>query len=619
MTEKINFNKQYKNYLNKRLFYVLVVFIICASFMTSQHAFAVISVEWIRFGLPIPNNDVNNMISGDLFGIEPVLSLRVVDTDPGGPAGNGMTDDVIAVNLSSTTGDNIILNLNEFGGDTGVFTNNKVIFMSNNAKFQSLSDTATLTIADNSKIDGTPNDVLIGGVNGAFIASETTGAFGGIFIDLNEIDDTGVFIRKISLCNTPGCSNSALAILEASVDDTITIADDLTFDIINGYVVSNTSGNGAIIIEAPGTVTASYKGVDRTISNIINPPGRGGGGIVSPGLVVDSPLQAPQPTSSGCDGDCSPPTLGIDENFNRIVSDGFSFNGNPVDVELYYTPYPLITANVGEQNITTLKIYENMGADNISHVGLAFGLGEGESFNDSKATINLDISRDGKEVVSVYDPENALDNVTVTTEKGSCGNASADCLIVHIGHMFRDSLNFNMVATYVWDFSRNSWQNYYNHGIEIRGESLNPPKTQLAAFGTKEMRGLYELVQIDKREDIWQDEFGNLYHYHGNDRFGLIYSAPKELVYDKPTMHGCDRNCNWFEQYKLNEQLLAQITLNDKVLRGKVIQGEPPAKPIFHEANILQRSEDPVLQQLILYEQERASKLYNDLFDGLHP
>ena len=50
---------------------------------------------------------------------------------------------------------------------------------------------------------------------------------------------------------------------------------------------------------------------------------------------------------------------------------------------------------------------------------------------------------------------------------------------------------------------------------------MNPPKTKMIAFGTKEMRGTYELVQIDKKEDIWQDEFGNLYAHLGNDRFDV--------------------------------------------------------------------------------------------------
>ena len=95
----------------------------------------------------------------------------------------------------------------------------------------------------------------------------------------------------------------------------------------------------------------------------------------------------------------------------------------------------------------------------------------------------------------------------------------------------------------------------------------------------------------------------------------MFTEIPKKLVYDTPTMHGCDRSCNWFEHYKLHEQLLAQLTLNNEIMKGKTIQGEPPAEPFSHEFVILQRSEDPELQQSILREIVKAEELYDVLFE----
>lgn len=579
-------------------------------------AFADPEVQWIR---TFPLADFANIDgnSGDLFLNTTPVHLRVSDTDSGF-VGNSISD-TITVSLSSTTGDDIDLILNEVD-DTGVFENNKVIFMQNDARI-SLGISAILTIEDESKAGNSiPNEVLDGFTEPIAVRSESH--LSGILVDVSEVDDTGVFTTVLNFCNTSGCSDDNTSTLEISPNDTITAMFRKIDNVQIGYVISNLGGDGAIIAGDTSIVTASYDGVERAVIISFPGPGGGSGGPVAPVVVVDSgPFDDPDDpivvdpsdgTGSGCSGDCTPPTLGVDEDGDRLVYDGFQYNGNPVDVELYYTPYPLITVDVGVENLTVLKIYDNNGPQNIAHVGLGFGLGKGESFNDSKATINLDISSDGTETTSLFDPENVLDNVQITTEEAPCGlNTTAQCLAVFIYHTFREPLNFNMVATYIWDFKLNAWQNYYNHGIEIVGDSLNPPKTELVYFGTKQLVGLYELVRIDKKQDIWQDKYGDLFQYLGNDRFDLVYKVPKETVYDKPTMHGCDRHCNWFEHYKLHQQLLAEINLRDTIMKGKPIQGEPPDEPFSHEFKILKRSEDPVLQQAILDEISRAEELFD--------
>ncbi len=77
---------------------------------------------------------------------------------------------------------------------------------------------------------------------------------------------------------------------------------------------------------------------------------------------------------SGCAVDCEEPTLGVDSTGKRLVTNGFTYNGKSVDVETFFTPYPLITADVGKQNKAEFKIYENQGPENIRHFSFAFGL-----------------------------------------------------------------------------------------------------------------------------------------------------------------------------------------------------------------------------------------------------
>jgi len=62
-----------------------------------------------------------------------------------------------------------------------------------------------------------------------------------------------------------------------------------------------------------------------------------------------------------CGVDCTEPTLGVNSDGTRLVDNGFSYNGQSIDVDYYFTPYPLVTVNVGKQNVAEFKIYENRG------------------------------------------------------------------------------------------------------------------------------------------------------------------------------------------------------------------------------------------------------------------
>lgn len=208
----------------------------------------------------------------------------------------------------------------------------------------------------------------------------------------------------------------------------------------------------------------------------------------------------------GCTGDCEEPTLGIDDSGRRLVDGGFTYNGKSIDVERFFTPYPLVTVSTGVENIAEFKIFDNKGPDNITHFELAFGLAKGESIGTSKVVINWDKSFDDIETVTLNDPENILENVKVTTWEDACSdNQSQKCLVIRVVHTFRAPLDFNILGTNVWDGHRNAWQNYYNHGIEIIGESLNPPKE----YDGIDKGHIYRLTEIGKNTAV--DKFGNVW------------------------------------------------------------------------------------------------------------
>jgi len=265
----------------------------------------------------------------------------------------------------------------------------------------------------------------------------------------------------------------------------------------------------------------SYGGA--TATAIVKEPGNGGGGggggpIHRPGLVLNF-----LGTLLGGSSQFAPPTLGLDENQKRIVDDGFSFNGIPVDVLQYYTPYPLITTPVGQNNTIKLKIYEENGPRNIAHIGLSYGLGKGQIFNQGQATIEYDKTFDGIESITLFDPNHVLGPVNVTSTITQCSfHNNAQCLEVTFDHMFREPLEYNMIATNIWDFERNGWQNYFNHGVQIVGESMNPP----AEYSGIYKGHIYHLTETGKNTAI--DDDGN------NWTFDKIWNRD----YIKPSKRG---------------------------------------------------------------------------------
>jgi len=310
----------------------------------------------------------------------------------------------------------------------------------------------------------------------------------------------------------------------------------------------------------------------------------------------------------GCD-DCEAPTLGIDSESKRIVDNGFIYNGKSTDAERFFTPYPLITATVGKQNTAVFKIYEDKGPENIKHFSFAYGLDKGELIGESKAIIELDIDYEGTETVTVTDPENVLDNIKVSTNIANCNDNNFDtqCLIVTIDHMFRAPLDFNIVGTDVWDMQRNSWQNYFNHGIEVTGESLNPAKK----YDGINAGHIYHLTEIGK--NIALDEFGNSWSFqYGKWMKDFVQN---ERVQD--TSSEFTRNHSDFAEYKKLQAKNAIPQLLE--LCPTCLDSFTDFEDSFgHEySNEQNKLDNPEIIQKMILENDRAQKIMNYLLDPL--
>lgn len=595
----------------KQISLLLIIFLIGISSvyfsLGNSYANHAASINWV--------NGANDVIlggdynSGDIITPTVPVYIFVLDADEAGSS--------VTVTLQSDT-ETINIQVPRFNA-TGF--RSQIIFMQDNYR---INPDQTVTSVVNDPLCSAPfagvcdpgvkeilDSTITGNFDGVYVASSTTGFFGGIGLILEETEvNSLIFEGDFQVSSTPGSTDEGAAIIEVASGDVLTFTVDGLGGFIFNAVITGDDKTAGIIVPTTGTVPertveASYAFAPSSSFLVSSQPPAGGGGtggLTPPGLVVDS--------SSGdgggsCGGDCQPPTLGLDKMYNRIVKNGFSYNGNPVDVEHYYTPYPLIKVNVGDENTVVLKIYDNLGVSNIEHVALAFGLGHGQTFTQSKAIINWDRLLDDSIKIWKNDPENALDNIHITTSEDKCnGQTGPNCLIMTIKHTFMEPLEFNMVSTYVWDKSKNGWQNYYNHGIHVEGKSLNPPKQHIGI----DKGHLIHLIEVEKNKAL--DDEGNVWIF---EKTWTKEFVSKGKIVKEISSHGYDRDHPYFEIYKKEQELLAQQKLTDyglNTISEKVVK---ESKTVLIEPK--SRSNDAILQEAIIKEISRAEIAFKEKFN----
>ena len=447
--------------------------------------------------------------------------------------------DIELFNLSGTFDTNLIITLSTA---LGITLNSTHVFVvdagsNNRVEILNLSGNIVDTVGAAELVD--PTDVTVDS-NGRIIVSD------------NDDDRIEIFDSSGNFLTSFASGGSFPIGVDVDSNNRIIVSDAVNMNV----KIFDSSGNLLTTFGSFGTGDGEFSSpsgltVDSN-DRIIVPDSAG------PSSRIQVFAYVTPPSGGGSCSDCTPPTLGFDSNGRQFVSDGFTYNGLPVDVQYFFTSYPLNTVKVGVPNNAEFRIYENQGPDNISHFEFAFGLEKGQMLSESLAVIEWDRDFTGKETVTVVDPNNILSDVTVVTTTETCGEINSSlCLIISINHTFRESLPFDMIATNVWDVKRNSSQNYFNHGIHIVGDSLNPADTTMVAFGSKDMRGLYKLTQIDSIEDIWIDEFGNIYQNHGNNKFIKISKAKEIKFDDYLSMHGYDRMDSSFASIKQDQANLA--------------------------------------------------------------
>lgn len=182
--------------------------------------------------------------------------------------------------------------------------------------------------------------------------------------------------------------------------------------------------------------------------------------------------------SGGCSGDCNPPTLGQDSSGRTYVNDGFAINGKSYDVAHFKQDIPTETIKVKEPVTVTLKVFENSGTSSLTHVILKLGLEEkiisGIKIPYSPVEIMWENPFDSTPSVSVEDPNNLVDNVTVESAMTEDVFGTVDSVMVY-DFTFTPVEKFNteVILVTMWDYKNNAWTNYFHDALLIEDDE-NP-------------------------------------------------------------------------------------------------------------------------------------------------
>lgn len=173
---------------------------------------------------------------------------------------------------------------------------------------------------------------------------------------------------------------------------------------------------------------------------------------------------------SGCSGDCTPPTMGLDPSENSLVKNGFTINQKSFDVESFDQVIPTQLSKVGQPVDVSLRIYENSGPFYLSNVKMT--LGEKEEFLGGQwvkiypIQIVWEQGIDGKKSFFVIDENDVISDVNVVY---SISDDSAIGQVSVLTYTFvpLSEINLTPIIITMWDHNLSSWTNYFYDSLKI--------------------------------------------------------------------------------------------------------------------------------------------------------
>ncbi|MGQ0791967.1 MAG: hypothetical protein ACT4NJ_07080 [Nitrosopumilaceae archaeon] len=296
--------------------------------------------------------------------------------------------ETITVDIKSDTDQTgIQLDLKETDIDSGIFENKDLIFMSGR-DFFSIGDTVTMIQKETETAFITDNTIKIK----VRSTSDSTGI--PDFVLTRTGPDTDFFEGTLEFTSGE-TSGNAIKVADGNI-----ISIEYRDEIANGLIIPNPDSTvGAIEAAIDDTITVTYMGTSTTakIVDSSGGAGRGGGGFIRPGLVLNVIVGI---FGGGSGGGNNPPSFGT-SSFATITGGEEGFGGIISDNDVN-TLEQTKTFKVGEKAVLRFDFTEGGGIGKIEHIGLYTNVRDGQKRQDSDAYIYYDPLKSPK--VTIHDP-----------------------------------------------------------------------------------------------------------------------------------------------------------------------------------------------------------------------
>ena len=322
-------------------------------------------------------------------------------------------------------------------------------------------------------------------------------------------------------------------------------------------------------------------------------------------------------------GDCTPlviagggsardyrtkPTFGLDHQTDFVlVEGGFTANGKVFDItDNFHTDFERQAILVGQTNTFSAKAY----AEHVlNSVEFMFGVPKVGLAHMAEASIEVTIDRDLNITnIRVVQNDNLIDPDSASVMMAQCKSSVTvkKCYYVTVSAKFNEAPLNDVFALKGTDFDSHTHLTHLNEGFTVFGDSLNPATTLMIAANVKGGDGLMQVIQIDKRNDIWIDESGNEYERNSFDTF--VKTTAERLVRDDPMVKVMTRYNSNFETMKQNE--LDKATA---IFDSSLIQNELPDSFRILDGERTSKLQDPEVQLKLFIERMRAEEKLNQL------
>jgi hypothetical protein len=217
-----------------------------------------------------------------------------------------------------------------------------------------------------------------------------------------------------------------------------------------------------------------------------------------------------------------PPTFGISQdNEESMVDSGFKINNQTFAItDNFHTPFAKQPINIGEFNLFEATVYAEK---NLKVQEFLFGIPEVGKANLAEVGVEVWYDRNGEiSEVKVIQKTNVIDKDTIiaTHEKIKCQKSDIEekCDNTKVSMKFLEPLKDSVMAIKAIDYKNRYQITHLNEGVDILGDSINPPHTVMIPSLVKG-EGLIQVTQTSKYSPFWTAEDGRMFEKNNFDSF----------------------------------------------------------------------------------------------------